>query len=298
MAQKKEIIESLEALNSLRDLAENYEEIAANRMQKIKDSVLQSRDFLVDLSEVFVDIKSSYHNEVQELLTKRKKGDEDIIPYLRKNGKTLMVYLSSNGRLYGPVTKKTFDLFNSELRKNKSRKDIDILIIGSAGREMFESLNPETDFEYIDLPDENININHIKSLMKKYLQYDKVYIYHGKFGNVVRQNAIATTITGDDIFGTEVPTQIPKEDRFIFEPILEKIIHFFETQIMSTLFKQTYFENQLARQASRVNAMEEALIHIEDETKKLNKEKVRLKHALQNKKQLETISGFILWDIE
>ncbi len=296
MAQKKVILEELDALNSLKDLAENYEEIAANRMQKIRDSVLVSRDFLTELSDVFVDIKSSYQKEVQELFIKREKGDKTLIPYLQKNGKTLMVYMSSNGRLYGPVTKKTFDLFTNDLKNNNSDK-VDLLIIGSAGKEMFENLNPKVSFEYVDIPDENINIEHIRTLMKKYLQYDRVYIYHGKFGNVVRQSPIATSITGDDIFGTEVPSKIPREDMFIYEPILEKVIHFFETQIMSTLFRQTYFENQLARQASRVNAMEEALIHIEEETIKLNKQKLRLKHILQNKKQLETISGFILWDI-
>ena len=74
---------------------------------------------------------------------------------------------------------------------------------------------------------------------------------------------------------------------------LEKIFHFFETQIMANLFSQTLLENQLARHASRVNSMESALVNIEEETKKLNQISVRLKHLSQNKKQLETISGVI-----
>src|SRR5438270_13619868 len=126
--------------------------------------------------------------------------------------------------------------------------------------------------------------------MQKFLQYEKVYVYYGKFGNVVRQSPISTSITGEDIFETETIMQVPREDRFIFEPTLEKIFHFFETQIMANLFSQTLLENQLARHASRVNAMEEALVHIEEESKKLNQIKNRLKHQSQNKKQLETIS--------
>ena len=66
---------------------------------------------------------------------------------------------------------------------------------------------------------------------------------------------------------------------------------------MANLFSQTLLENQLARHASRVNAMEEALVHIEEEGKKLNHEKITSKHALQNRKQLETISGLVLWEI-
>src|SRR5882762_10397840 len=99
MAQRKIIYEELEALNSLKDLAESYEEIAVVRMQNIKDSVLKTRDFLADISDVFVDLKSSYMREVKDLIQKRKKGDKNILPILQKNGKTMMVYLSSNGRL-------------------------------------------------------------------------------------------------------------------------------------------------------------------------------------------------------
>ena len=39
MPQRKIIAENIEALNSLKELAESYEEIAVIRMQKIKDSL-------------------------------------------------------------------------------------------------------------------------------------------------------------------------------------------------------------------------------------------------------------------
>src|SRR5688500_10759811 len=101
MPQKKIIQEELDALNSIKDLAQSYEEIAVIRMQNIKDSVLKTRDFLANISDVFVDLKSSYQREEKELISRRKKGDKSIMPILQKNGKMLMVYLSSNGKLYG-----------------------------------------------------------------------------------------------------------------------------------------------------------------------------------------------------
>ena len=132
--------------------------------------------------------------------------------------------------------------------------------------------------------------------MEKFLKYERVYIYYGKFGNVVTQTSIASSITGEDIFETEVPEAIPREDRFIFEPTLEKIVSFFETQVRANLFTQTLLENQLARHASRVNAMEAALIEIDKESKVFDRMKKRLKTQLKNKKQLETISGLALWE--
>jgi len=295
MAQKNIILEELEALNSLKDLAQSYEEIAVIRMQKIKDTVLKTRDFLSDLSDVYVDLKASYLREVKELLAKRKQGDKTILPIIQKNGKTLLVYLSSNGRLYGSVTQKTFRLFIHDLKKPEY-ESADLLIIGNAGKEMYESSGTGKAFQYFELPDTNVNMNQIKGLMKKFLPYEKVYIYYGKFGNVVSQNPLATSISGNEIFERETTMQLAREDRFIFEPNLEKMLHFFETQVMANLFGQTLLENQLARHASRVNAMEEALVHIEEESKKLHRIETRIKHQIQNRKQLETISGLALWE--
>ena len=295
MPQRKKVLEDLEALNSLKNLAESYEEVAVVRMQKIKDSVLRTRDFLTDLSDVFVDLKSSYEREVRELISKRKAGDTSLLSMLKKNDKTLMIYLSSNGRLYGSVTQKTFRLFVQDLRTPEFA-DSDIIVIGSAGKEMYEGSGIKKSFEYFDIPDTTVDIEHIKTLMKKIIPYEKVFVYYGKFGNVVTQSAISTSISGEEVFETEVVNPTPRDDRFIFEPSLEKIFTFFETQIMANLFSQTLLENQLARHASRVNAMEEALVNIEQESSKLNQMRTRIKHQMQNKKQLETISGIALWD--
>jgi ATP synthase F1 gamma subunit len=295
MAQRKLILEELEALNSIKDLAESYEEIAAMEMQKIRDSVLKTREYLVDLSDVFVDLKASYIREVRDLLERRKKGDKNLLPILQKKGKNLMVYLSSNGRLYGAVTQRTFRLFVDDLKKPEA-ENTDLVIIGSAGKEMFEAAHVKKPFEYFEIPDAKVDINHIKKLMQKFLQYETVHVYYGKFGNVVKQTPVTTSITGEDIFETESLKSIPREDRFIFEPSLEKIFHFFETQIMTNLFSQTLLENQLARDVSRVNAMEEALINIEEQARTLNRIKNRIRHVLLNRKQLETISGMVLWE--
>ena len=295
MAQRKLVIEELAALNSLKDLAESYEEIAVVRMQKIKDSVLKTREFLASISDVYVDLKSSYGREIKELLSKMKEGDKHILPSLQKNGKNLLVYLASNGRLYGSVTQKTYRLFITAVKESEPTQT-DIIIIGKAGKEMYENSGVNRPFEYFEIPDTTVEINHIKQLMKKFLVYESVNVFYGKFGNVVKQTPIATSISGNAIFETEAPEVVSREDRFIFEPTLEKILHFFETQIMANLFSQTLLENQLARHASRVSAMEEALIHIEEETKKLHREQTRMKHLSANKKQLETIGGLILWE--
>lgn len=292
MGKKQIIKEELEALNSIKNLAESYEEIAVIRMQRIKETVLKTRDFLIKISDIYVDLKASYDREVKDLIERRKRGDKTILPALQKSRPKLLVYLSSNGKLYGSVTQKTYRLFIKDV-KGMMDDDTDLMVIGSAGRDLIAASGLKKPYDYFEIPDTNVDVNHIKELMKKFLIYDKVHIYFGKFGNVVTQNANSTSISGEEIFETDIKNPTPREDRYIFEPSLEKIFHFFETQLMSNLFSQTLLENQLARHASRVNAMEEALVHIEEESKNLHRETVRMKHLMQNKKQLETVSGVI-----
>lgn len=296
MPIKRKILEDLEAINSLKTLAESYEEVSVTRMQNIKESVLKTRDFLEELSDVYVDLRNNYRHQIEELIAKKKKEAiaNQTTSQLIKNGKVLVVYLSSNQKLYGAVTQKTFRLFAEGIKK---LPDADLVIIGSTGKEMYEAAGQTRKFQYFDLPDNNVKIDNIKTIIKKFLEYERVDVYHGKFGNVIRQNAIASNISGEVPFEEEAVEgqEKRKEQKFIFEPVLEKILNFFETHITASLFTQTILENQLARLASRVNAMEEALIHIETESKKLNADKIRNQHQIQNKKTLETVSGVALW---
>ena len=79
MAQRKLIQEDLEALNSVKELAESYEEIAVIRMQKIKDSVLRTRSYLIAISDIYVDLKSSYNMEVKDLIKRMRKREKNLL---------------------------------------------------------------------------------------------------------------------------------------------------------------------------------------------------------------------------
>lgn len=217
-----------------------------------------------------------------------------MLPLLQKKGKILLVYLSSNTKFYGNITQKTFRLFIQDTRKPEN-KTADVVILGKVGKELYDASPSPKHYDYFEIPDTNVGLEYIKKLVRKFLQYEKVYVYYGKFANVVTQVPFSSSITGEKVFETEVTAPTAREDRFIFEPILEKIFHFFETQIMANLFSQTLLENQLARHSSRVNAMEEALGHIEEEEKRLTLLKNRVRQQIENVKQMETIAGMALW---
>jgi F0F1-type ATP synthase gamma subunit len=75
----------------------------------------------------------------------------------------------------------------------------------------------------------------------------------------------------------------------IFEPSPEEILSFFETQIFTSLFKQTINESYLAQIGSRIMVLETASARIESRLKELDKEFKRIQRQKQNKKQLKSL---------
>ena len=79
----------------------------------------------------------------------------------------------------------------------------------------------------------------------------------------------------------------------MFEPSLEKILMFFETEIFASLFNHTVKESQLAKFASRVLALDQADEKMQNRLKKLQFEHTRAVHWDLNKKQLNLLPAIL-----
>jgi len=292
MQERKRIAEEIELVLSFKMLAEAFEEISVVKMQRVRSSVLRTRDFLSGLSNVFFDVKNSYRTQIISLMKKKKLKNENVTHFstLKKNGKNVVVLLSANTKLYGDIVPKVFQLFMESI-KNLS---CDIVIVGKLGKDMFEQRGAAREYTYFDVSDTTVSINDLKALITHIVEYENVTVFYGKFDNVINQNPAASVVSGEEPFEEKRP-DLKKEVRFIFEPSLQRILNFFETQIFTSLFKQTVHEYQLARYASRIKAMEEALENINLKVKDLEGKHRRAKKLEINKKQIQTMSGIALW---
>lgn len=293
--QKHKLLEEISIVDRFQMLALVYEEIAVLEMQKIRGSVLKTREFIEELSRVFYDVKNSYKKQILALAKKKKKRlqKQDAIHFstLSKNGKQVIVLLSANTKLYGDIVPKTFQSFLESLADNP---DSDIVIVGKLGKELFDQSSKKP-YSFFALPDIQVTLEDLKPIVSHIVQYETVTVYYGKFVNVIEQIASHAIISGEQPLVSQTK---PREDfRFIFEPELEKILNYFETQIFSALFKQTVHEYQLARHASRIRAMEYALGNIARTKNSLESQNRKLKHAAANKKMLAAFSGIALWGI-
>ena len=283
MAYKKEIEQEIIQVSSFKVLTEVYGEIAATRMKKIRGFVLKNREFLASIESIFRDSLASYAKKLSDLVRRGKIKEGGRVTFLAHNGKVVAVLISANTGFYGEVVEETFKKFIEDFRK----EDIEATIIGKVGRSLFLEQEAKRPYTYFDLPDYGYNETVLSEVIKHLVQYDEIRVYYGKYQSVVTQKPTAFSISaGTPISGAVEEPKVA----YIFEPTVEKILMFFETQIFASLFDQSIRESQLAKFASRILAMDRASQNIDKRLKSLDLEKLKLSHRSLDKKQLNSLA--------
>ncbi|QQS39319.1 F0F1 ATP synthase subunit gamma [Candidatus Woesebacteria bacterium] len=288
MSSQKEISGEIDQLKGFRDLVRAYEEIASLRMVRTRDTVVKNRKFLDEIEDIFEKVRASYASEVKKLIKKRNSKNNKAITFLAHNGKTVSVLLSANSGLYGSIVQTTFEQFAEETRN----QDVEVTIVGKQGLNLFQTEFPEKPYTYFEIPDEKVKSDDLNEIVKHIVQYEEIHVYYGKFINVVSQKPDLLTISA------EISLDDARPDvgiSYIFEPSLEKILMFFETQIFAARFEQTAREGQLSKFASRVMAMDRADENISERVKKLGLRKLRIGHKENNRKQLNSLVSINMW---
>jgi len=284
MIKKKQIKEELKNLDSLKDLIRAYEQIASTRMKKTRESVLFTRQYMDSISQIFNEVRFAYRDSAKKFLRKRS-GNK--LTFLAHNGKKVAVLLSANTGLYGEIVRSTFDKFAEEIKST----DSEATIVGRQGLSLYIQTFPERPYSFFEIPDQNITLKDLTPLIKHIVQYEEIHVYHGKFISVVSQKADMLAVSAQiNLAGSA--NQKPQKS-YLFEPSLENILMFFETEIFASVFEQAVRESELAKYASRVLAMDKADLNIQNRTKSLELEKMRVEHAVSNKKQLNSLPAIV-----
>lgn len=295
MKNTKIISQQIDDTKAMKMLAEAFEEVSVIRMQRVRGNVLLTRDYLDKLADVFVDVRSSYKKEIAVYMEKQKSffknKNRNALQFstMAKNGKTVVVLLSANTKFYGNIIERVYDLFIDTIRD----KDVDIVIVGRLGREMYESEPVKKTYTYFHIPDLNFSISDLEPIVNLILGYEHVQVFYGKFSNMATQVPTFSNVSGDNSLTNDTATT--EKVQFHFEPGLENILKIFESQVFSSLFKQTVHEAELARLASRITAMEQALASIQIIENRLKSDMRRVKHSVQNSRQIEAFAGMSFW---
>ncbi len=289
MLHSRKIQEEVSDLVSLDNLVSAYQEIAALRMRGIRGDVLSQRVFADELSRLYATIKNIYRQDIKKLLHKEHIDNPSLL--FRKNGKTLYVLLSANTGFYGDIIQKTFNLFVEDTQK---QQDIDVAVVGEVGNDMLLQIGYKNHFTYFTLPDQKTDSMQVAKLLEFLLGYEHVFIYHGMFKSLITQQAVVTKL--DALQNDEKPVEdIHVKVKWLVDPHLDKVLTFFEEELLSNVFLYTFDESQMAKLASRIFALENATENIKKSLHKSFLLSERFSHMMENKEQLNMLSGRRLW---
>jgi ATP synthase F1 gamma subunit len=295
MRSKKQTEAEIVSLSGLGGIVETYKEIAATRITRTRNSVLKSHNFLGEINTVYEEVKSSYRRQLENLAKARKEKDIRKLSFIKNNGKTALIFLSSNTGLYGDIVLRTFNLFSDEV-KNSDASTRDVAVVGRLGLFLVEEAKFPPPYYYFDFPDQSVPEPKLAEIASFLIQYEKVIVFYQEFKTLMRQQAVANDISGN-VLEIKTTTNNPSQSsvKYLFEPSLEGVLEFFEKEIFASILEQTIRDSQLAKFASRLVTLDAASQNIRKHLQSAIFEDIRLRHREKNKKQSQTFSSMSLW---
>ena len=273
----RELTDTIEQGETLKLISTAYTEIATAKLKKIRSLVLQNRLFLQDLSAVFLAVK--------QVATARK------IPksIQRKSKGTISLIITSNYHFYGNVNSNLIKFFIAHPLINSGQSDL--IVIGQTAIKHLKDMHFPKPFIEVSLKKDYPDFSELNLLVEKTKDYNQVLVFFAKMKTVMVQQPSIVDITQSSYLKPPLRQAQGKEPLFIFEPELEKVLLFFESQVKNLLLAQTFLESELSRTASRLVSMDQAQSNADDF---IMENKILLnaaKRSIQNERIIETFNA-------
>jgi ATP synthase F1 gamma subunit len=284
MRYKEDLEKEASTYEALKIITQTYEDVALSSIHRIRSEVLVTRDFLAGVEEVYTLAKASYLHNIVSLMRGKKKGKE--FELVKKNGKTVVIFISANQGLLGNLVIESYKVFLKLIREIKCDK----IVLGSIGRYLLEAEKPKVEFKTFEFDDYSVKEEFTKPVVDYISSYEKILVVSPTFESILRQVPKI-----DDISGGVDPGQAESNKNYFFEPSPEDVMQFFEDQIIGSLFKQKMLDSMLSRYAARLTMMDQASQEVQRLIIKNKGEILKVKRHESNKKMIMSFNGISLW---
>ena len=287
MASLKEVRTRIRSVKSTQQITKAMKMVAASKLRKAQDAILQLRPFTEKLSEIL-------HRVV--------KSTEDTSPgpfsEVRDVERVLIVPITSDRGLCGAfnsnVIKSTLGLIEEEYGSVQNRGQLYLLPIGQKGFEYFKKRGYNVIEEYSQLFT-RLSFDNVKeaadSAMDSFLnnELDKVVLVYNEFKNV------ATQILCVEQF-LPIVAETEKEEHndaadYIFEPSKSDIKKDLIPQSLHIQFYKAVLESNASEHGARMTAMEVATENADELLGDLQILYNRTRQAAITKEILDIVGG-------
>ncbi len=272
MATIKQLKEEIQTTESIKLITQALGDIATARIRRSRLSVERNIQFFDEVMQVY---------SVVRMIASKSKIYQKIAA--AKNGKTVCILLTSNQRFFGGLDLEVTKFFSLDSAKYNT----DRIVIGTAGQEMLKHSVFGGRVQEITFRRDFPTFEEMKALSSQIFSYSRILVYHSKFVTLLNQVAVVSDISETEAHKTVATNQL----RYILEPEIEKMVAFFENQIMVLLFQAIFLDADIARTAARMVAMNQAGEQADKTFTQESKLLVRLRRDLLDRRILETYAG-------
>lgn len=287
MASLKEVRTRIRSVKSTQQITKAMKMVAASKLRKAQDAILQMRPFT---------------NKLGEILQNVVRSTEDTSPSpfaeIRDEERVLIVVVTSDRGLCGAfnsnVIKKTLALIEDEYKSIHNSGQLYLLPIGQKGFEYFKKRGYNVIEEYSQLFSQ-LSFDNVKeaadSAMDSFLnrELDKVLLVYNEFKNVATQILRVEQFLPLMSDAEEEEQKMPAD--YIFEPSKSDIKKDLIPQSLRIQFYKAILESNASEHGARMTAMEVATENAEELLSDLQILYNRTRQAAITKEILDIVGG-------
>lgn len=290
MSSLKEIRTRINSVKSTRKITSAMKMVAAAKLKKAQDAVLNLRPYDEKLHEILVSIAQSIG----------KEGFQSEYLETRDENRVLLILVTSNKGLCGGfnsnIIKKGLELAHSKYSHQWQEGNLSFYTIGRKGTEFFRSKGYPiyaSDDDLLEDASFSKAMPVIQSVMKAFTnkEFDKIEIVYNKF-----KNAAVQLLTVDSFLPIDLELDKPMQDKaeqyyYIFEPSREYIVQQLIPASLRTQFYESLLESLAAEHGARMTSMHQATENATDLIKELRLTYNKARQAAITNEINEVVSG-------
>ena len=288
MANLKEVKGRIQSVTSTQQITKAMKMVAAAKLRRAQDRILQMRPYALKLSGIMQNISSSVDEEVIE----------NPFAEVRDIKNVLLVVVSSDRGLCGAFNSNVFKYTKALIEEKYSAVEASgglyILPVGKRSRDYFVKRDYQVIEEYAELfghLDFSSSIVASKMIQQKFMEgeFDHVEIIFNEFKNVATQ--ILKNEQYLPIAEKFDEGEVVEDNDYIYEPGQEFIFQEIVPKSLNIQFYKSLLESNAAENGARMTAMDKATDNAGELLKGLKLTYNRTRQAAITKEILEIVGG-------
>jgi len=289
MANLKAIRVRLSSVKSTRQITSAMKMVAAAKLRKAQDAIVQLRPYADKLNEIQAGLSAALRDtEIENIFAERKKG----------NGKVLLVVITSNKGLCGAfnanVIREARRIMSEKYRELNRKGDLAVITVGKKANDSLRKLKCNIIADHSDLYS-GLTFDRVSALADRLMQfyvtgeYDTVEIIYNQFRNAAMQNLtdevfLPVTMTAPD-------GRVTAPADYIYEPDQISIVSELIPKTLRIKLYRALLDSFAAEHGARMTAMHQATDNATDIIRDLTLQYNKARQASITNQLLEVVSG-------